>query len=294
MLNLQLREPSAGEVASTQSIVRPEPVTYAEPFALAETAASADIRETLAAGEEGEFEIVLGKRQLAGVLFVAIVILVVFSALSYLAGKAASPKKATFLPPPTPVLQSTVTIPQATIVKAEDLPPAVATQNRDAAPALSPAPISPGAPASTPAPPLFANPATGAVYLQMGAVEKGIAVIFVEGLRRRGFEAFAAPGPNEKIFRVLIGPLDHESYAHAKDILDSIGLSTFARRYQQETVQSSRSGNPRSSGTNTPSLAGPAETAAPTPSAPGSGAIPVGNDLGTLVDGAGLPVHVVH
>jgi hypothetical protein len=231
------------------------------------------------------------------VLFVAIVILVVFSALSYLAGKAASPKKAISSPPPTPVLQSTATIPQATIVKAEDLPPAIATQKREVAPALSPAPITPGAPTSTPAPPLFANPATGAVYLQMGAVEKGIAVIFVEGLRRRGFDAFAAPGPNEKIFRVLIGPLGHESYAHTKDILDSIGLSTFARRYQQETVQSSRSGNSRNSGTNVPSLAGAAETAAPaiaSPSEHGSGAIPVGNDLGTLVDGAGLPVHVVH
>lgn len=38
-----------------------------------------------------EFEIVLGKRQVAGVLFVATVVVVVFSAVSYLAGKALAP-----------------------------------------------------------------------------------------------------------------------------------------------------------------------------------------------------------
>jgi cell division septation protein DedD len=66
----------------------------------------------------------------------------------------------------------------------------------------------------------------------MGAVDKGVAVIFAEGLRKKGFTAFVAPGPNEKIFRVLIGPLpDPASYAKAKDGVDKIGLSTFARKF---------------------------------------------------------------
>ena len=55
--------------------------------------------------------------------------------------------------------------------------------------------------------PLFAEPKAGSVYIQMGAVEKGVSVIFAEGLRKRGLPAFVAPGPSEKIFRVLIGPL---------------------------------------------------------------------------------------
>jgi len=42
-----------------------------------------------------EFEIVLGRRQIASVLFVATVILALFSAVSYLAGKSISPKKIT-------------------------------------------------------------------------------------------------------------------------------------------------------------------------------------------------------
>jgi hypothetical protein len=32
---------------------------------------------------------------------------------------------------------------------------------------------------------------------------------------------------------VLIGPLDSDSYKKAKDGVDAIGLSTFARKYQQ-------------------------------------------------------------
>jgi hypothetical protein len=66
----------------------------------------------------------------------------------------------------------------------------------------------------------------------MGAVEKGVAVIFAEGLRKHGLVSFVAPGPSEKIFRVLIGPLpDPASYVKAKDVVDKIGLSTFARRF---------------------------------------------------------------
>ena len=48
----------------------------------------------------------------------------------------------------------------------------------------------------------------------------------------RGLPAFVAPGPNEKIFRVLIGPLpDPAAYLKAKEKVDEIGLSTFARKY---------------------------------------------------------------
>jgi cell division septation protein DedD len=80
--------------------------------------------------------------------------------------------------------------------------------------------------------PLFAEPKSGSVYIQMGAVEKGVSVIFAEGLRSHGLTAFVAPGPNEKIFRVLIGPLpDPAAYTKAKDVVDKIGLATFARRF---------------------------------------------------------------
>jgi cell division septation protein DedD len=156
--------------------------------------------ETVA--EPQEFEFVLGRRQIASLLFVATVILMICVAASYLAGKSISAKAAAAFP---------------VAVAHEPEPPPIVL-NQEPAPAVEPS--------------LYADPKAGSVYIQMGAVEKGVAVVFAEGLRKRGLESFVAPGPSEKIFRVLIGPLpDPASYVKAKAVVDQIGLSTFARRF---------------------------------------------------------------
>lgn len=149
-----------------------------------------------------EFEFVLGRRQVASLMFVATVVLMVCVAGAYLVGKSVVAKSA----PPV----------RAAVPVEPDPPPIVL--NQEAVPVAEP--------------PLFAEPKSGSVYIQMGAVEKGVSVIFAEGLRKRGLPAFVAPGPSEKIFRVLIGPLpDPASYVKAKDVVDKIGLATFARRF---------------------------------------------------------------
>ena len=174
-----------------------------------------EIAEAPASGEDSaaEFEIVLGRRQLASVLFVGTVVVAVFSSLAYLTGKsvAAAPKIV-----PAPVPQATTAAPPAKI-EAPQVKPAEPPIKAEA----------------RPEPPLFAEPVSGAVYLQLGAVEKGIAVIFAEGFRKRGFPAFVATGPNERIFRVLIGPLNSEAYERNKAAMDDLGLTSFARKYQQ-------------------------------------------------------------
>jgi cell division septation protein DedD len=170
--------------------------------------------------KSAEYEIVLGRRQIASLLFIAIVLAVVFSAVSYLAGRTAAPKPvqrppaspATAPPSPgaNPVIEATTSV-----LPAE---PALPIAKRD----------------NKPEPPMFAEPLPGAVYIQMGAVDKGMAMVFAAGLRRYGFDGFVAPGPNEKIFRVLIGPLpDPDSFRRAKAAVDALDLGTFARRYQQ-------------------------------------------------------------
>jgi hypothetical protein len=149
-----------------------------------------------------EFEFVLGRRQVASLLFVASIVLMICVAASYVAGKAMSPKVQAAAPP-------TVVVPR------EPEPPPIVLNQEPA-----------------PEPPLFAEPKNGSVYIQMGAVEKGVAIIFAEGLRKHGLAAFVGPGPSEKIFRVLIGPLpDPPAYVKAKETVDQIGLSTFARRF---------------------------------------------------------------
>jgi cell division septation protein DedD len=163
--------------------------------------------------EAADFEIVMGRLQIAGVLFVATVIVVAFSAVSYLAGRSAGPNA------PAPVAA-----PAPAIVEP---PPAVSKPEKPAEPVVL------STPPATIEKPLFADPKRGVLYLQLGAVEKGIAVIMAEGLRKRGFDSFVAPGPNDHVFRVLVGPLDAEGYKRAKDGIDRLALSTFARKYQE-------------------------------------------------------------
>jgi cell division septation protein DedD len=217
--------------------------------------------------DQEEWEIVLGRRQIASWLFVGIVLIALFSAAAFYAGRMSAPnplaeldgKSAPYVAPAVPE----ATLPAATIVLPGEnsiIAPGNSPQNTRVSPAEYPAPSTPApAPApvvstpvqATPNPapsprewsgaaapsdesPLFATPQTGALYLQMGAVDKGIAVVLAEGLRRHGFHSFVAPGPTEKIFRVLIGPFATQAdYARAKAEVDAIDLSTFARRFQK-------------------------------------------------------------
>jgi len=164
-------------------------------------------------GPEEEFELVMGRRQIAAITFLALVLVAVCSGASYLAGKAMSaleepvqPLIKLEQPAPLPVVPLPVPILEATIV------PAPAAEV-----------------------PLFASAAPKAIYIQVGAVEKGVATVIAEGLRKHALDAFVAPGPNERVFRVLIGPFaDAGAYQKARNIVDQIGLASFARQYQPQ------------------------------------------------------------
>ncbi len=177
--------------------------------------------------EREEFEIVLGRRQVASVLFVATVIVAVFSGIAYLAGKSIAAKKIVTVTAPAPLEKAAAEAPIPTIDAT------IVAQTAAATAATRPAPVT----ATADDVPIFADPRVGATYIQMAAVERGIASIFAEGLRRHGFQSFVAPGPSEKMYRVLIGPMkDNAEYNRAKEELDRIGLTTFARKYQQEKL----------------------------------------------------------
>jgi cell division septation protein DedD len=156
--------------------------------------------------EKPEFELVVGRRQIASLLFVSTVLVMICVAAAYMAGKAMSGK--------IPASAASPIAAAPSVIHEPDPPPINLNQE--------PAPEAP----------LFAEPRNGSVYIQIGAVERGIALVLAEGLRKRGFQSFVGPGPNEKIFRVLIGPLpDPASYVKAKEKVDQLGLATFARRF---------------------------------------------------------------
>jgi hypothetical protein len=171
-----------------------------------------------------EYEIVLGRAQIASWLFVGIVAVAICSSLAYLAAEKIAAKKiaaisrpvATPAPPaPSPAVIS-AELPQASIL----LPP----QADSASLAKS----------SKPAVPLFGEPEMGKVYIQIGAVERGMAMLLTEGLRSHGFDSFVAPGPNDRVFRVLIGPLpDPAAFRQAMVTVNAMDLANFARKYEK-------------------------------------------------------------
>jgi cell division septation protein DedD len=183
-----------------------------------------DMRRNDAVGHADEYEFVVGPRQVASLSLVVLVLVSLFAGISYLAGRAAAKKDA-----------APKDAGQATIVSASPQPPAVSDQPVVLAASLveSPAPGSAGY-SGAGSPQLFSEPIKGAVYIQTGAVERGVAAIMAEGLRVHGFTAFVAAGPNDKIYRVLMGPFSNPAaYQSAKATLDAIGLSSFAQQYQK-------------------------------------------------------------
>ena len=172
--------------------------------------------------ESGEFEIVLGQRQIASTTLVLIVLVAILSALSYLIGKSMAPSAVSA----APMVQA------APVVQAPAAPvPVVQTDAPPSAPVLPKATAAPATSVTTA--PLFAEELAGKVYIQVGAGPKGIGAIWAEGLRTHGLDAFVAPGPNNDAWRVVIGPLpDPQSFQRAKSALDVMGVDTFGRRHE--------------------------------------------------------------
>ena len=212
---LQSRSPSADIRVAMTTILSQQQATA--PVELPSTDPVQDANPS----EQPESEWVVGPRQMAALAFVAIAALALFSSISYLAGKAvAVPSEA--LPP----IQ--LKVPQPTP------PPAPAPSIADQFASSVAAPIK-----KAPDAPVFADPQPGKAYIQMAAVEKGVAAVFAEGLRAHGLTAFVAPGPTNtpNIYRVLIGPVnDAQAYTFDKIELDKIGLATFMRQYDNSPL----------------------------------------------------------
>lgn len=144
--------------------------------------------------ESTEFEFVLGRRQVASVSLLALIAIGIFTTAAYMAGKGNAP--AATPPPPAP----------APVQVAARVPVAEA--------------------------PLFAAPEKDGLYIQLGAVERGFAILMVHGARKIGYPAFVAGGTNPNVFRALVGPFnDKVAYQTAKAMFGSMGLDTFSRQY---------------------------------------------------------------
>jgi cell division septation protein DedD len=171
-----------------------------------------------------EFEFTLGNKSMLTVFFVVVFLLGIFFAMGYAVGRNSAP------------LGETV-VADAEEYDRTGAPSAVplASETRDEAP---PIPDSPAGTISTatPAAPIPAltvtQPQAGRMYLQVLAVAKPEAEVLAEVLMNKGFRAMVAPGPNDRVFRVLVGPAkDMGEAGKLKTDLESAGFKPFVKRY---------------------------------------------------------------
>lgn len=168
--------------------------------------------------EDGEFELLLGNRQLMSVFFIVVILLGVFFAMGYIVGRNSSPVTASEVasrPPETK--PATADVPSSTPGAAAAPGPAAAapaeTASQPTETASQQGPATPPAAAPAPAkPPARAaasdQPESGKTYLQISAVDHDKAEIYVELLRKKNFPALAAEIPEKPgVFRVLVGPV---------------------------------------------------------------------------------------
>jgi cell division septation protein DedD len=194
--------------------------------------------------ETGEFELVLGNRQLLSGFFVVVILFAVFFVMGYLVGRNTSPSparaaaldsSASSQPAANPAPVDTHPQPVAPSVPAQNPPAAAATDTQAANPSK---PAADQPPADQPAkPPAAANPAAdasspapGETYLQVVSVGQHDAELVARTLKDKGFPSSLSPGPNNRT-RVLVGPYTEVgALGKAKADLENLGFHPIVKR----------------------------------------------------------------
>lgn len=212
----------------------------------------------MAGRDDGEFELILGNKQLLSVLFIVIVLLGVFFAMGFLAGRSTGPtvaarKDADQIPisvdaastrsieaaTPAPVAEAATQPPAAQPAAAPTdqtpiQPPAPQAKPEAAKPeAAKPAAPPPAKPVETPKP---QQPASGFVqtppsgtYLQAAAIRRADAESMLAYIgEKTKLRGFVTPVPKSSDnFRVIVGPLaTNDDMASARTKLADIGIKT--------------------------------------------------------------------
>jgi hypothetical protein len=205
----------------------------------------------LARNDEGEFELVLGNRQLISVFLIVVILLGVFFSMGYIVGRNSSPTGSN-IASVTPKVEQPETPPPVTTAapppapESKSSPPERVTTHAEqpaaeAPPPPKPTPVNPAKEKKSPAPPPPARseraPVTGEPpagdYWQVVATARPDAEIVAEALTKKGLHAIVAPAPREGIFRVLVGPLaDSSTQAQARTQLEAAGFKNpIVRKY---------------------------------------------------------------
>lgn len=199
---------------------------------------------------DGEYELVLGNRQLLSAFFIIVILFGVFFTMGYVVGRnsspassasaapataatsqrpeAASPQQQTPLPKQEAKESSPVETKSVTPPETKPMAPPETPEPRREAPAR-PAPHAKTA--GSPGGAVAVNPGPGNMYLQVAAVAQPQAGVVVDTLKQKGFPAVLGQGPNATIFRVMVGPFaDAAALGKAKAELENAGFHPLVRK----------------------------------------------------------------
>jgi cell division septation protein DedD len=193
--------------------------------------------------EEGEFELILGNRQLLSVFFIVVVLLGVFFTMGYIVGRNAAPLATADATPekkePKPlVVDSPATATakpeaakepesqsQAPAETAPQRPEPAKAETATEKPVNKPAPAADKRAERAPEKPVPAADHASGTYLQLAATSQREADIEVDVLRKKGFRAIAAEIPEKPgMFRVLVGPMADSAVNKTKTDLQNAGF----------------------------------------------------------------------
>ena len=217
--------------------------------------------------DDGEFELVLGNRQLVSVFFVVVILLGAFFMMGYVVGRTSSTGTTVTAdatrhdPAGKPIVVDNSARTAAPPVEAADPTPLPAARPVELPPPVEstkPSPI-PAAELEVeakreearkekerklekakqedaikkrPEPPAFEEPRPGQTFLQVAATSRADAEIVAESLSKRGFRTSLAPVPNSNLVRVLIGPVkDGPDLAETRVKLEAASMKPMVRRY---------------------------------------------------------------
>jgi hypothetical protein len=196
--------------------------------------------------DEGEFELVLGNRQLLSVFFIVVVLLGVFFVMGYILGKNSSPAPGTEIATdrksmdPAPATSPIIIDKSASKSSAAGEPavqkPTEKVVEKKEAPATKvevkkPEPKREDPPAPSSGASKTGEPPKGSLFLQVAAVGRAEADVVAKVLRSKGHATWIAPGDKDTIFRVLVGPIQKSEVGKVRGDLDSLGFKPFQRSY---------------------------------------------------------------
>ena len=195
--------------------------------------------------DEGEFELILGNRQLISVFLIVVILLGVFFSMGYIVGRNSAPaaleaknttptsKPIVVEPPPRKDTEQPAPIepaPQPQAAAPETKPPSTppATEKKEPEkPAPAPAPVAESKPVPPP------HPATSSTveqpppgrYWQVVSTARHEAEILAGAIAKKGMKTMVAPAPKGGLYRVLVGPLgDSSDVAKTRSDLEAAGF----------------------------------------------------------------------